>query len=347
MATGDKIYLADKSTLDAVLNRVNNIGYSNKLDIGTGPISLPYPFVNGSAVVLNSEIHILGSTSYPRDHYKFNGTKWVHVSTLPYNFYQGSAVVLNNEIHILGGAGGLTSHYKYDGSSWNSVSTLPIDFQYSPAVVYNNEIHILGGTSTSATNHYKYDGSSWISVSIAPGDMYNGSAIVKDNKIYAVSSNLIYSWDGSVWTEGTLSKIFSRANMVVYQDEIHLIGGSSSDTQNTHYKLVDSSWVLMTTLPFVYDGGITVVYNGELHILGCSSNPLNHRRLNHSLEWEVVSNIKETRYYLLEGTKVYCNNSKTIISTGATRTSYGYLIDTTGVVTISYTDEDSRCFYIV
>ena len=69
--------------------------------------TLPYYFYNGSAAVLNNEIHILGgSGDGETKHYKYNGTSWKSVSTLPYEFYQGSAVVYNNDIHILGGSSG-------------------------------------------------------------------------------------------------------------------------------------------------------------------------------------------------------------------------------------------------
>ena len=64
--------------------------------------TLPYSFSGGSAIVLNNELHILGSnnSSYYTKHYKYNGTSWESVSTLPYDFYSGSAVVYNDEIHI-------------------------------------------------------------------------------------------------------------------------------------------------------------------------------------------------------------------------------------------------------
>ena len=119
--------------------------------------TLPYNFSNGSAVVYNNEIHILGSydsSSYTK-HYKFDGSSWTSVSTLPYNFYQGSAVVLNNEIYILGGRDNTTKHYKWDGTSWTSVSTLPYNFVNGSAVVYNNRIHILGSENSSYyKDHY-------------------------------------------------------------------------------------------------------------------------------------------------------------------------------------------------
>ena len=64
--------------------------------------TLPYNFSGGSAIVLNNEIHILGSSnsSYYTEHYKYNGTSWEKVSTLPYGFHSGSAVVYLSLIHI-------------------------------------------------------------------------------------------------------------------------------------------------------------------------------------------------------------------------------------------------------
>ena len=126
--------------------------------------TLPYNFANGSAVVLNNEIHILGSggsSSYSTNHYKYNGTSWESVSTLPYKFSNGSAVVLNNEIHILGSiyydSGYLYAkkYYKFDGSSWMDVRALPYEFHSGSAVVLNDAVHILGGGGNSYnTNHY-------------------------------------------------------------------------------------------------------------------------------------------------------------------------------------------------
>ena len=104
-------------TIDGVQHS-ENLAFESKLaDLRS--VDLPYGFYSGSAVILNGEIHILGSrynsgsSSYGTKHYKFNGTSWVQVSTLPYTFYEGAAVVLNNEIHILGCStiGYLTNHY--------------------------------------------------------------------------------------------------------------------------------------------------------------------------------------------------------------------------------------------
>ena len=167
---------------------------------GVSVSTLPYKFYQGSAVVLNNEIHILGGSSssggastYYTNHYKFNGTSWEGVSTLPYKFMNGSAVVLNNEIHILGsssgGSTGFTNHYKFNGTSWESVSTLPYNFSTGSAVVLNDEIHILGSIYYDsgylyAKKYYKFDGSSWIDVRALPYEFHSGSAVVLNDAVH-------------------------------------------------------------------------------------------------------------------------------------------------------------------
>ena len=211
---------------------------------GVSVSTLPYKFYRGSAVVLNNEIHILGSSGGGStgftNHYKFNGTSWESVSTLPYKFATGSAVVLNNEIHILGGGGSSggggggssggggggggsssssysTNHYKFNGTSWESVSTLPYNFSTGSAVVLNDEIHILGSIYYDsgylyAKKYYKFDGSSWIDAHALPYEFHSGSA-------------------------------------VVLNDAVHILGGGSSSYNTNHYLVGLDCRHIATMLP--------------------------------------------------------------------------------------------------
>ena len=226
-------------------------------DTASGNVSatnLPYEFYNGSAVVLNGEIHILGSSSssYYKYHYKFNGSSWESVSTLPYDFCYGSAVVLNGEIHILGSSDYRTNHYKYNGTSWESVSTLPYSFYNGSAVVLNNEIHILGGTTSSyMTSHYKFNGTDWEEVTVLPIEFYNGSA-------------------------------------VVLNDEIHILGSSHElNYYKIHYKFNGTTWISVFSLPYSFYNGSAVVLNNEIRILGSkyvnSSNNYPYTRYHYTL----------------------------------------------------------------
>ena len=240
--------------------------------------SLPYNFYRSSAVVLNGEIHVLGS-GYSGNffkHYKWNGTSWTSVGTLPYSFYRGSAVVLNGEIHILGSGDSshLTKHYKFDGSSWTSVSTLPYAFYDGSAVVFDNEIHILGGGDNS-TKHYKFDGSSWTSVSTLSYNFSNGSALVLDNEIHILgggdNSTKHYKWNGTSWTSiSTLPYSFYSGSAVVFDNEIHILGGGGGSTK--YYKWDGTSWTSVSTLPYGFTYGSVVVFDNGIHILGSSNS---------------------------------------------------------------------------
>lgn len=233
--------------------------------------NIPYNINNGSAVVLNGEIHILGGYGDELEHYKYDGSKWVSVSTLPYEFYQGSAVVLNGEIHILGTA--KTSkkklHYKYDGSKWTSVSTLPEDFYDGSAVVFNNEIHILGGYSYR-TDHYKWNGSTWKSVSTLPYEFYKGSAVILNGEIHilggATLSKNHYKYDGSTWKSvSILPYNLTYGSAIVFNDEIQILGGNDT-VRDKRYKFSNSAWTELPILPLELNEGIACTLDGSIYV---------------------------------------------------------------------------------
>ena len=253
-----------------------SVGAFKTLDIGTS--ELPYDFSGSIAVVYNNEIHILGSVSYPRKHYKWNGVKWTSVSTLPYEFDYATAVVLNDEIHIIGSYSESSQkvHYKWNGTEWTSVSTLPYQFYRGSAVVYNDEIHILGGPSSHNKKHYKWNGIEWTSVSTLPYSYGGGSAVVYNNEIHILGSTSgsrnHYKWNGTEWTSvSMLPYQLIYATAAICDNEIHIIGGNSDPKK--HYKWNGIEWTSVSTLPYRFIDGSAVVYDDKLHILGSSSQP--------------------------------------------------------------------------
>lgn len=248
---------------------------------------LPHNFNEGSVVVLNGEIHILGSQiyngssrTYYNTHYKWDDGTWVQVSTLPYTFAAGAAVVLNGEIHILGGYNN-AGHYKWNGSTWTQASNLPYAGRWVKAVVLNDEIHLLGAYDSPDTQkHYKWDGSVWTEVSTLPYGFTYGTAVVLDNEIHALGIGIAnadyhYKWDGSTWEKvSDMPFVSQRGSAVVLDDEIHYMG---YDGSNKHYKWNGSTW---EQLPKIYISGITwnfmcggaAVYENGIHVMGGSSN---------------------------------------------------------------------------
>ena len=264
-----------QACLDGTATDKYAIGAFKMLDIGE--VSLPYEFNQGSAVLYNGEIHILGSvvSEYRTSHYKWDGTKWVEVSTLPYEFYYGSAVVFNGEIHILGGSGsssGKKKHYKWNGSEWVSVSTLPYMFRNGVAVVYNNEIHIMGSEESSYyTSHYKWNGSSWSEVGELPYSFYTASGFIYNNEIHVLGSydskynTAHYKYDGSSWISvSTLPQKLSNGHALVIGTDIYMI------QWDEFYKYDGTNWDTCPNVPAnVYEGG-SVVLDGNIYVMGSS-----------------------------------------------------------------------------
>lgn len=345
MATGDRVYLADKPTLDSVLTRVNNIGQMHGTKI-TRKLALPYWFIRGSAVVYNDEIHIFGgSSSNSLDHYAFRNNQWVRVSTTPMT--NPSAIVYNNEIHILGP----TAHYAYRDNSWVKVSDTPINVNNNAAlVVYQGGIHVLGGYSD--TSHYRWDGSSWTAMANIPSNTSQARAVVLDDKIHLIYSNTYRTWDGTSWDVGLqLPYSIALHPIVVYNGEIHVIGGNTAQYSDAHVKLTkDGAWnIVSRTAISDVSSTSAVVWKGRIHLLGgnVASTGSNHYTFSDSdSSWSDSIDIGE-KYYLTSGTKIVCDKDKTKASGDVNRETFGYTVTRSGIVTITYDDEDGKCFNIV
>ena len=256
-----------------------------------GSSTLPYEFVNGSAVIYNGEIHLLGGENAPTNHYKLDGTQWINVSTLPYNFVNGSAVVCEGILHILGStdAENATKHYMWDGTSWSENSVeLPYDFMNGSAVVYRDEIHIFGGTD-NLNNHYKLNGNThlWETVSDLPYEFINGAAVVLNDEIHILGSSNSgtshYKWNSKQWVNvSTLPYEFYNGAAVIYDGVINLIGGDTN--KSSHHKWDGTEWVNIVELPYEFYNGASVVYNQVLQLLGGSASVLNYYNYSKSVE---------------------------------------------------------------
>ena len=77
--------------------------------------------------------------------------------------------------------------------------------------------------------------------------------------------------DNHRWTRDAISAMpynFEYGSAVVYNYEIHILGGSVTGVNTKHYKWNGSSWVSASTLPYKFYEGSAVVYNNEIHVLG-------------------------------------------------------------------------------
>lgn len=197
-----------------------------------------------SCVVYHNEIHALIHRG--GQHFKYNGTEWVSVSTLPYtaSYYDSCSVVYDNKIHMLGGTAAsgdytnATKHYSWNGTTWKEESTLPYQFYNGAVCVYKNKLHIFGGGYNSdgalnnSYNHYSWNGSSWIKELDLPYSFINQNAIVYNNELRILTS------------------AGSRANM----------------NDKMHYKYDENKevWVRLTDVPASTGEMPVIVFEGKL-----------------------------------------------------------------------------------
>ena len=132
-----------------------------------------------------------------------------------------------------------------------------------------------------------------------------GNITTLQNTPICVFTNESYSLNESV---STLPYNFYGGCAVVYNNEIHILGGSDSSNYTKHYKWNGSSWVTVSTLPYPFYRGCAVVYNNEIHILGTDSSNSSslkfHYKWNGS-SWVTVSTLP---YDFANGCAVVYNN---------------------------------------
>lgn len=169
-------------------------------------------------------------------------------------------------------------------ASWLSDNSA---WYYPVGALYNGEIHLVGGSY-----HIKWSPSTgWVTVSTS-------------------------SAYGHYWV--------SDASMIVYNNQLYLLGGSSTQTTTNHYRWDGSKWSSVGALPFAFCNGCAIVYNNELHLLGSYSSGCGtyHYRWNGS-SWANVSTLPiETG----KASVVIYNDEIHLLGNGATN-SKGYEYD--------------------
>ena len=78
-------------------------------------------------------------------------------------------------------------------------------------------------------------------------------------------SNYHYKYNGSSWSQAsTNSRCFGYSKSVVYNNEIHVLGGMYDNTETLHHKWNGSSWSQVSTLPISDSPKAAFVYNNEI-----------------------------------------------------------------------------------
>ncbi len=164
-----------------------------------------------------------------------------------------------------------------------------------------------------------YDTTSKISVLTAN----LGNSVTMNNEKFTgeLSLNSLVDKDIAYLATDSFTNIpynFYYGSAAVYNNEIHLLGGSNASKK--HYKYDGSSWVSVSTLPYNFYKSCAVVYNGEIHILGSynSGYETNHYKYDGS-SWTQVGTLP---YEFKEGSAVVYNDEIHILG-GSAETDEG------------------------
>lgn len=164
----------------------------------------------------------------------------------------------------------------------------------------------------------------WVSVSTMSQLFHNGRAVIYNNEIHTLGgyySKGHYKYDGSSWTEVSTLPYDFGNICAVVLNNEIHIMGGADYIR--HYKFDGESWTEVSTLPYNFYGGEAVIYNNEIHILGGGGGNLKHYKYNGS-SWIEVSTLPYGFYY---GCAVVSNNEIHIIGSsisGHYRSHYKY-----------------------
>lgn len=246
---------------------------------------IPYNFYQGSAVVFQGKVHLLGGVDNPTKHISWDGTNWTEESTLPYNLILGSAVVWNNKIHILGSSSALRAHYSWDGSSWTQEARVPVNFYgENNAVIYDGYIHTISSWWGSYSMHRyvcKYDGSAWTTVFNPANNSYS-SAVSYDGKIYLLGASGTGGAGYQEYEDGVFGDVksipylFSGGFALVYNGKIHMLGSRAQNQDRVHESFDGTDFASVSKMPYSFFYSPAVVYRGRIHIFGGNANRTEH-----------------------------------------------------------------------
>ena len=278
---GSAVVYNDKIYIFGGINRINSSTYYNKFiyyyceTIEHGFLKwserkdiLPFELVNGSSVIYKNNIHIMGKVKYNNESDN-NGICYVHYS-YPYAddpivkwkklgewaiseedsenklFNKVSMAINNEELYALE-SGRINKTfayvYKYDdvNDHWDYFNALGYSLSYGIIINYNNNLYILASCYESLD------------------EIYGGLFILNND-----------SWEGKETPPCNVVK----SSAVVYNNKIHLLGGS--EHPRAHYSYDGNSWTKESELPYDFINGSAVVHEGNLHLLGGSGNLTSH-----------------------------------------------------------------------
>lgn len=236
----------------------------NEFFNSSGGYKIPYKMINGCAVVLNNELHILGGTgnnSESTKHYK---------------------VKLNGN-----------SYFDLSSNGFQSVSTLPFALECGCALIIDGKIHIFGDA-----NHYSFNGTSWDNEGanyLSINDVTRYNVLYLEKKLYNLVGDAysLYTFENDVysdvsWIKNVFAVSYNQDISVIANGNIYLLGGGTNKNKNIIIQKDDweSIYERLNLLDFGHqeDKFRTYTINSEIH----------------AIEFDKVSNGNTYNYFIYD-----------------------------------------------
>ena len=221
----------------------------------TSNISLDNATAYRQCAVVNykNQFHCLGSneSAYNTKHRKWDGSKWVDVSTLPisinglYQLY----TVMDDYIYISNTSGVI---YRWSDTTNKWTQVIASGYSISCMFVHDGKLHIAGDKSI-----YRFNGTAMetVTTTCPYAINYGARCISYKGSIYVltqVTTDRFYRFNGSTWTNLTFTPNtntndfeFRYCGIEIYANELFIAGGSSTNSiacDNNLWAYNGSTW---------------------------------------------------------------------------------------------------------
>lgn len=178
-----------------------------------------------------------------------------------------------------------------------------VDNHETVMISFHNEIHLLGGRDDKSRTHYKYVDGEWRIASTLPYDFCAGKAIVFNDELHIIGGGTNY---------------YSNP----YYDEDKFI--------NNHYKWDGETWSKASDLPYITRSSCVFVNESKLHVIGGVKIDENTDNSKNHYVWDGLSwstsvslpigmqncsavSVSDTEVYIAGGNEPNTNNKLTSV----------------------------------
>lgn len=149
------------------------------------------------------------------------------------------------------------------------------------------------GPSSYSEYICKWKGSSWDHFYLSASNSISYGCPTKHNGyLYIYNGYGLWRFNGSSITNvsGVAYSSSTGSCIVSFNNEIHLLGGSSTTSGTYHYAWNGSSWRSVSTIPFIFYRGIAEVINNKIVIMGSNYTDTTSNRTSNLIGiWDGIS----------------------------------------------------------